>query len=83
MYYFRVPEADKELAYSMLGSNAKARLVYEAGEQVQYVSKLELIAHPVAAECESWEQLVARLYPQHTLVLVGERNIIIRPRAGK
>lgn len=83
VYYFRVPEADKELAYSMLGSNAKARLVYEAGEQVQYVSKLELIAHPVAAECESWEQLIARLYPQHTLVLVGERNIIIRPRAGK
>lgn len=80
VYYFRVPEADKETAYSMLGSNAKARLVYDAGDNVQYVSKLELIAHPEAAECENWEQLVARLYPRHHLILIGERNIIIRPR---
>ncbi len=83
VYFFKVPEADKETAYKMLGSHAKARLVYDAGENVQYVSKLELIAHPEAAECENWEQLVARLYPQHDLILIGERNIIIRPRNGK
>lgn len=82
VYFFKVPEADKETAYKMLGSHAKARLVYDAGENVQYVSKLELIAHPEAAECENWEQLVARLYPQHDLILIGERNIIIRPRNG-
>ena len=82
VYYFKVPEADKDVAYSMLGSHAKARLVYEAGENVQYVSKLELINHPEAASCENWEQLIARLYPQHTLVLIGERNIIIRPRSS-
>ena len=64
----------------MLGSNAKARLIYEAGEQVQYVSKLELIAHPEAADCENWEELIARLYPEHDMVLIGERNIVIRPR---
>ena len=80
VYYFKVPEADKETAYSMLGSNARARLIYEAGEQVQYVSKLELIAHPEAADCENWEELIARLYPEHDLVLIGERNIVIRPR---
>ena len=83
VYFFKVPEADNETAYKMLGSHAKARLVYDAGENVQYVSKLELIAHPEAAECENWEQLVARLYPQHDLILIGERNIIIRPRSGK
>lgn len=80
VYYFRVPEADKETAYSMLGSNAKARLVYDAGDNVQYVSKLELISHPEAADCENWEQLIQRLYPSHDLILIGERNIIIRPR---
>lgn len=79
VYHFKVAEEDKEIAYNMLGSNAKARLVYDAGENVQYVSKLDLIAHPEAAECENWEQLVARLYPGHHLVLIGERNIIIRP----
>lgn len=82
VYYFKVPEADRDIAYNMLGSNAKARLVYDAGENVQYVSKLELISHPEAADCENWEQLVDRLYPQHDLILIGERNIIIRPRSG-
>lgn len=79
IYFFRVPETDKEVAYSMIGSHARARLVYDAGENVQYVSKIELIAHPEAAQCENWEQLIERLYPQHNIVLVGERNIILRP----
>ncbi|MBR5888882.1 MAG: hypothetical protein IKY92_02425 [Akkermansia sp.] len=80
VYYFQVPEADKETAFNLLGSNAQARLFYEAGEHAQFVSKLELVAHPAAAECENWEQLIQRLYPEHVLVLVGERDIIIRPR---
>jgi len=79
-YYFKVSEADKETAFQMLGSNAQARLMYEAGPHAQFVSKLELVAHPEAAECENWEQLVQRLYPEHVLILVGERNIVIRPR---
>ncbi len=82
VYYFKVPEADKDTAYNMLGSNAKARLVYDAGDKVQYVNKLELIRHPEAANCESWEQLIERLYPDHSLILIGERNIIIRPRGN-
>ena len=82
VYYFKVPQADNEVAYSMLGSNAKARLLYEAGDQAQYVSKLELIAHPEAANCENWEQLVEKLYPDHNLILIGERNIVIRPRTN-
>lgn len=79
IYFFQIPEQDHDTAYNMLGSNAKARLVYDAGENVQYVSKVELIAHPEAAQCENWEQLIERLYPQHHIVLIGERNIIIRP----
>ena len=81
VYYFKVPEAEAETAFSMLGSNARARLVYEAGDQVQYISKLELITHPAAADCESWEQLTSRVYPDHDLILIGERSIIIRPRS--
>ena len=79
IYFFQIPEQDHDTAYNMLGSNAKARLVYDAGENVQYVSKVELIAHPEAAQCENWEQLIERLYPQHHIVLIGDRNIIIRP----
>ena len=81
VYFFRMEEKDKDTAYSMLGSRAKARLVYDAGENVQYVSKMELIAHPDASLCENWEQLVERLYPDHHIILVGERNIVLRPAA--
>lgn len=80
VYYFRIPDADKETAFNMLGSNAKARLTYDAGDNVKYVSKMELITHPEAAQCENWEQLISRLYPDYVLILIGERNIIIRPR---
>lgn len=79
VYFFRIDDRNKETAYSMLGSSAKARLVYDAGENVQYVSKAELIAHPDASLCENWEQLVEKLYPNHLIVLIGERNIILRP----
>lgn len=79
VYFFRIAEEDKETAYSMLGSQAKARLVYDAGENVQYVSKIELVAHPEASHCENWEQLIERLYPGHHIVLIGERNIVLRP----
>ena len=79
IYFFRIAEEDKETAYSMLGSQARARLVYDAGDNVQYVSKMELVAHPEASQCENWEQLVERLYPGHHIILVGERNIILRP----
>ena len=80
VYYFKVPEADRETAYNMLGSNARAKLVYEAGENVKYLNKLELISRPEAAECENWEQLVERLYPDDVLILIGDRSIIVRPR---
>lgn len=79
VYFFRIAEQDKETAYNMLGSQAKARLVYETGENVQYVSKMELIAHPEASLCENWEQLIERLYPNHHIVLIGDRNIVLRP----
>ena len=81
VYFFRIAEEDKETAYSMLGSQAKARLVYDAGENVQYVSKIELVAHPEASHCENWEQLIERLYPGHHIILIGERNIVLRPAA--
>lgn len=80
VYFFKLPDSERETAYNMLGSNAKVRLMYDAGENVQYVSKLELITRPEAAECENWEQLIAKIYPDCNIVLIGERNIIIRPR---
>lgn len=83
IYFFRLPAEEYETAYSMLGSNAEARLLYEAGEGVQRVSKAELAAKPQASGCESWAELVQTVYPEHRVVIVAERDIIICPAAAE
>lgn len=78
VYYFRLPDESREIAYSLLGSNAKAVLLYEAGEGTERISKASLVLAPEAAECESWEALVSRVYPHHEVVIVTDRDIVIR-----
>lgn len=81
VYFFKLPEQEHATAHSMLGSNARASLVYEAGEGVKRVSKAELAMHPSAVHCESWEELVAVAHPKHYVVLVAERDILICPES--
>lgn len=80
VYFFRVAKEDHETAYTMLGSHAQAHLVYDAAPGTLVVRKSELITKPEAAACADWEELISRLYPQHVIVLTGERDIILRPR---
>lgn len=80
VYFFRLPQEQHETAYKMLGSHAQTKLMYEAGEGAVSVSKLELARRPEAAQCENWEQLIERLYPDHSILLIGERDIILQQR---
>lgn len=80
VYFFRLPEEEHETALSMLGTNAQAHLVFDADPGTLTVNKAELIMKPEAAECADWEELVARLYPRHHIVIVGERSIILREK---
>ena len=77
VYFFKLPEADREVAYSLMGSNANAILYFDAGADVQTVSKAELVADPRASQCEDWDQLVQTVYPGCSIVIVCERSIII------
>lgn len=77
VYFFRLPQEDHETAYGMLGTAAQAKLCYDAGEDVLSLRKLDLVSRPEAAECENWEELVTRLYPEYSLLLIGEREIIL------
>ncbi len=79
-YYFRVPVEDHETAYNMLGGKYNATLMYEAGENVLRLSKAELATHPQAEFCDDWEELVQKAYPEHVIVIIGARDIILRPR---
>ncbi len=78
IYFFRLPKEDSETAFGMLGSNTTAKLYYEADGSVERVSKAMLAAHPEASRCESWEELVACAYPGAVVVIVADRDIVIR-----
>ena len=80
VYFFRLPREDSDTAYSMLGSNAKAALVFECGEELRVEGKAQMLNRPEAADCENWEQLVERLFPDCNIVLIAERNIVLRPK---
>ncbi len=82
VYFFRLPAEDAETAFNMLGSNTTATLFYEAEGDLERISKASLAAHPAAGECESWPELVARACPGAVVVIVADRDIVIR-RPGK
>lgn len=81
VYFFKIPAEDHATAFNMLGSNATATLQYSAGEGAERISKISLLAHPAAPECEDWKQLVSIAYPGSVLILVAERDLLIRKTA--
>ena len=80
VYFFRLPKEEHDTALNMLGTNAQAHLVFDADPGTITVNKAELIMKPEAAECSDWEELIARLYPHHHIVIVGERSVILREK---
>lgn len=79
-YYFRVQPADHDKAYSMLGGKYTATLHFETGSEVTRVSKATLATHPQAEQCSDWEELVKLAYPEHHIIIIGARDIILRPK---
>lgn len=82
VYFFKVPEEDRSTAFKMLGSNMEATLMYSSHPGSMHVRKADLLAHPAAAECEDWQQLVSIIYPDYDLFLVAERELLIRPKSA-
>lgn len=80
VYFFKIPEELHPHAFNMLGSNAMATLLYSAEEGMMRVPKMQLLAHPSAPECESWKQLVSEVYPGYVIVVITERDILIRKK---
>lgn len=80
VYYFRLPEDFYDEAFRMLGSNARARLIYEAGDGALRLSKTALSTLPEAETCSSWEELIERVRPDWCILLITEREIILRKR---
>lgn len=83
VYFFRLQPEDHETAYSLLGSNSKATLTYETGEDVRIENKAFLLNRPEAAVSENWEDLVEKLFPDYDIVLIAERHIVLRAKNAK
>ncbi len=81
IYFFRLPESEHETAYNMLGSNTNAELIYETGGETLHIAKTELVMHPKASECETWEQLIRLTHPEYKILLIGRRELVLVPSA--
>ncbi|MBR5895043.1 MAG: hypothetical protein IKZ13_05835 [Akkermansia sp.] len=81
VYFFRLPAEDHETAYNMLGSNTTAILSYDSDAAVLRVRKMELLTHPGAADSESWEELIAITHPGYSIMLIGQRELILTKTA--
>ncbi len=81
VYFFRLPESEHETAYNMLGSNTNAELIYETGGETLHIAKTELVMHPKASECETWEQLIRLTHPEYKILLIGRRELVLVPSA--
>lgn len=77
IYYFRIAPEEHDKAYRMLGSRYTATLLYDANGEVVRVSKAKLAAHPQAAQCETWEQLVQLAHPGYSILVIGAAEIVI------
>ena len=81
VYFFKLDEQDYDTAYRLRGGRVEAILQFTAtGDGVKRVSKGELLAHPSAGDCESWEDLVSRAYPDYVILVVGERELLLREK---
>ncbi len=79
-YYFLVPEAEKERAFLLIGSNIVAELFYEAEESWLYERKSKLAMEAGPTPIETWEKLIEALRPGYEVVFIGETHICLRKK---
>lgn len=80
VYYFRVAEEDKETAFSLLGTTAKAKLYYKCSANVKRVNKAELSTSRHAEESEDWQDVIKKMYPDYNVLLEAGKDILILPK---
>ncbi len=79
-FYFKLDPSQHETADKMKGTNCLAKLYYMAGEDVIFISKMQLANMPEARDSVSWQSLLARVKPDYELIIIGETQIIARKK---
>ncbi len=80
VYFFSVPTADHETAFTMLGTQGQARLYYQSASDVKRLNKAELTADPRAENVEDWQELIKLIYPDYNILLEADKDILIIPQ---
>lgn len=79
VYYFILDKKDNQTAFDMLGTTSRAELIYSIPAEAKSIDKSSLSLHPDAADCENWEELIEKIYPQHHLLIEADESILIIP----
>ncbi len=82
VFFFKIAEEYRDTAFQMLGSVTTATLFYTTEKDCKRVSKAELLTNPAAPDCEDWHQLARLAYPDHEVMLVTERDVILRQKSA-
>lgn len=82
VYFFKIPQQAHDTAFQMLGSSTTATLYYTTDGGCKRVSKAELLTHPSAPDCQDWRELAQLVYPDHVVMLITERDVIMRPQSA-
>lgn len=77
VYFFKVPETQREDAANLLGVNAIAELFYESPAPLTVLDKADLICGHETEKFASWEALVSARFPRKHLVFNGETTLVL------
>lgn len=81
VYYFAVPQQQKEAAWEMVGANLVAELFYRSESGWKYEAKADLAREAGLQSFSTWSELLAELRPGYTLVFCGETHLCLKPAA--
>lgn len=79
-YFFKIPQEDSDLAYSMIGSTPAAKVWYRGSSGVILVDKKRLALDPRARNTTEWSELAELVYPDCSVIVVAEDLIILRKK---
>lgn len=79
-YYFKIPEEDADLAYSLIGSSSMAKLYYRGPSDVMLVNKKQLALDPRAHDALEWSELAEIVHPDCRVIVVADDYVIMRKK---
>ncbi len=79
VYYFILPEDQADLSFSLLGSTAQTKLLYEVSDKLKRVNMHEHYSGDIAENSRDKEELIKKSFPGYNLLLETDEELILIP----